>query len=158
MPRFLPGERLTTSQRFLADWLSPAIGWQFRPETKGSPVFVIARRTALGALKVIESFPLTEDGWARAWQSLVNLNPSAVSEVLAELKRREAKAEAQTAGGSARPRDPLAGTTSRTPPETRARILAMFKQMNSKYAKPFSGDREAYSKFSLKKYSPTAAR
>jgi hypothetical protein len=31
-------------------------------------------------------------------------------------------------------------TTARTPPEIRDRILAMFKQANSKYAKPFDND------------------
>jgi hypothetical protein len=40
--------------------------------------------------------------------------------------------------------DPLAGFTRRTDPETRARILAMFKKGNSKYAKPFDKDRLAW--------------
>lgn len=33
--------------------------------------------------------------------------------------------------------------TARSSPETRARILRMFKQLNSKYAKPFENDRLA---------------
>jgi len=41
------------------------------------------------------------------------------------------------------PYDPLAGVTMRTPPETRERILAMFKKANSKYGKPFDKDRLA---------------
>lgn len=41
------------------------------------------------------------------------------------------------------PADPLAGLTQRSSPETRARILAMIKKANSKYAKPFEKDRLA---------------
>jgi hypothetical protein len=37
--------------------------------------------------------------------------------------------------------DPLAGFTTRTPPEVRERILAMFKKANGKYGKPFDKDR-----------------
>ena len=43
--------------------------------------------------------------------------------------------------------DPLAGFTTRTPPEIRERILAMFKKGNSKYAKPFDKDRLAAASF-----------
>jgi hypothetical protein len=43
--------------------------------------------------------------------------------------------------------DPLAGFTTRTPPEIRERILAMFKKGNSKYAKPFDKDRLAVASF-----------
>jgi hypothetical protein len=53
---------------------------------------VLVRRTALGSLKVVDSFPLTEDGWARAWQSLVRQNPAATSQILARLAAREAEA------------------------------------------------------------------
>ena len=37
--------------------------------------------------------------------------------------------------------DPLAGITTRTPPEVRERILAMFKKANGKYGQPFDKDR-----------------
>lgn len=43
--------------------------------------------------------------------------------------------------------DPLAGITTRTPPEIRERILAMFKKGNGKYAKPFDKDRLAVASF-----------
>jgi Short C-terminal domain len=58
---------------------------------------VIVRRTGLGSLKVVESFPLTEDGWARAWQSLARQNPAAVPQILARLGAREAEAAALSA-------------------------------------------------------------
>jgi hypothetical protein len=52
---------------------------------------VIVRRTAfLDSLKVVETFPLTEDGWARAWQSLARQNPDAIPRILAKLEAREA--------------------------------------------------------------------
>ncbi len=44
--------------------------------------------------------------------------------------------------------DPLAGIEQRSSPEARARILAMFKNANSKYAKPFSKDRLAWTQCS----------
>jgi hypothetical protein len=40
--------------------------------------------------------------------------------------------------------DPLAGIEQRSSAEARARILAMFKKANGKYAKPFSMDRLAW--------------
>ena len=46
-------------------------------------------------------------------------------------------------GRKAGPPDPLAGITQRTSPEVRARILAMVKKGNGKYAKPFDKDRLA---------------
>jgi hypothetical protein len=39
---------------------------------------------------VVERFPLTEDGWARAWRSFTSLNPGAVPQVLATLHARQA--------------------------------------------------------------------
>jgi len=62
------------------------------PRTKGGPAFVVLRRVGLGALKVVESFPLTEDGWASAWQSVARQNPAAAPQMLATLKARAADA------------------------------------------------------------------
>jgi hypothetical protein len=42
----------------------------------------------------VNSFPLTQDGWARAWQSLVRQNPAAVPQILARLGAREAETTA----------------------------------------------------------------
>lgn len=92
MPVILPSEQVPGAPYPLLDGISPTLGWEFRPPAKGGPAFVIVRRTALGSLKVVESFPLTEDGWARAWQSLVRQNPAAVPQILATLRAREADA------------------------------------------------------------------
>ncbi len=83
MPVILPSEQDPGSPYPLLEGLSPTIGWHFRPPARGGPVFVIIRRTGLGSLKVVDSFPLTEDGWASAWQSLVRQNPAAAPRVLA---------------------------------------------------------------------------
>jgi hypothetical protein len=92
MPVIRPGERDTGGPYPLVDGLSPTIGWYFRRPADGGPAFVIIRRGAIGGLKVLESFPLTEAGWAKAWQSLAAQNPAAVPKVLARLRDREAEA------------------------------------------------------------------
>jgi len=50
------------------------------------------RRTGLGSLKVVESFPLTEAGWTRAWQSLIKQAPAAALQVRARLEAQESAA------------------------------------------------------------------
>jgi transposase len=85
MPVILPSEQVPGAPYPLLDGISPALGWEFRSSARGGPAFVIVRRTGLGSLKVVESFPLTEDGWARAWQSLARQNPAAVPQILATL-------------------------------------------------------------------------
>lgn len=90
MPDIGTSEEVTDALSPLVDGLSPTIGWQFRRKDKGGPAFVIIRRSALGSLKIVETFPLTEDGWADAWQSLVQHNPIAVPQALAALKARKA--------------------------------------------------------------------
>ena len=92
MPVVRPSEHYTAIPYPLLDGVSPTIGWEFRPQAKGGSAFVIIRRTALGSLKVVESFPLTENGWASAWQSLVTQNPAAAPQVLATLRARDADA------------------------------------------------------------------
>ena len=92
MPVILPSEQVAATPYPLLEGLSPIVGWQYRPPAKGGSYFVILRRTGLGSLKVVESFPLTEDGWANAWRSLVAQNPAAVAPVLVTLKAREADA------------------------------------------------------------------
>jgi hypothetical protein len=61
-------------------------------------------------------------------------------EVRAEYDRLVAEGGPQLAAAAAGA-DPLAGITTRTPPEIRERILAMFKKANGKYGKPFDKDR-----------------
>jgi hypothetical protein len=119
MPVISPNEQVPGDAYPLLDGLSPTIGWQFKPEAKGGPSFVILRRTGLGGLKVVESFPLTEDGWARAWQSLVTHNPAAAQQVLARLRAREADA--------ARLRGPVLGSSELL--ELDARSMATMREL-----------------------------
>lgn len=90
MPVIRPSEQVVAVPYPLFDGISPTIGWQFRPRGKGGPAFMIIRRGGFGSLKVVETFPLTEDGWASAWQSLGAQNPAAVPKVLERLRVREA--------------------------------------------------------------------
>jgi hypothetical protein len=92
MPAIRPVEQVTSVPYPLLDGVSPTIGWQFRPQAKGGPAFMIIRRSGLGSLKAVESFPLTEDGWASAWQALITQNPAAAPKVLERLRAREADA------------------------------------------------------------------
>jgi Short C-terminal domain len=91
MPVILPSEQVPDAPYPLLDGLSLTLGWEFRPGQRRA-AFVILRRTALGSQKVVDRFSLTEDGWAKAWQSLVRQNPSAVPQILARLGAREAEA------------------------------------------------------------------
>jgi len=92
MPVISPSEQDWSGPYPLLDGISPTIGWHFRPQAKGGPSFVMMRRSGLGSFKVVESFPLTQDGWANAWRALVTHNPAAGPQVLATLRAREADA------------------------------------------------------------------
>ena len=92
IPLIGPSERRRGISYPLLDGLSPTIGWHFHQQGNDEPAFVILRRSALGSLKVVENFPLTEDGWAKAWQSLAKQNPAAVPKVLTTLAARQAAA------------------------------------------------------------------
>jgi Bacterial PH domain len=92
MPVISPSEQIPGVPYRLLNGLKQTIGWRFRPPAEGGPAFVILRRAGLGPLRVVESFPLTEDGWASAWQSLVRQNPAAARKVLTALRTREAEA------------------------------------------------------------------
>jgi len=86
MPNIGPSEQVEAVPYPLMDGISPTIGWQFRSRANGGPAFVIIRRSSFGLLKVVESFPLTEDGWAAAWQFFIKRNPYAAEKVLTVLK------------------------------------------------------------------------
>jgi len=69
------------------------IGWQ--DNRKAGPCFVVARYTAVGTTKVVERFPMTEDGWARAWRALTRLDPEVARAVAARLAARAAAERAR---------------------------------------------------------------
>jgi hypothetical protein len=67
-----------------------AIGWQRFPAEKGGPAYVTARRGILGGRRVLGRYPLTDDGWARAWAQLARLDPAAAEKTRAALARLRA--------------------------------------------------------------------
>jgi hypothetical protein len=75
----------------LADGTRYSIGWQRWPEKKGGPSFVTVRRSALGTLKIVERYPLTDEGWAQAWLALVKLDSAMAGKILVVLARRAEK-------------------------------------------------------------------
>lgn len=79
--------------------------------------------------------------YAYANDSPWGLSPKA--KVIYERMVADGNVARRSADASDTPADPLAGVTQRTSPETRARILAMIKKANGKYAKPFDKDRLA---------------
>jgi hypothetical protein len=95
MPVIRPGE-MHDGPHPLVDGVSPTIGWQKQPEARGGRAFAIIARTDLGSLRVAERFPLTEDGWAQAWEALLAVNPDAADKVRAVLTARASAVPAQT--------------------------------------------------------------
>lgn len=69
--------------------LRHAVGWQ--DSKKDGPCFLVARIGGLG-IKVLDRFPLTADGWARAWATLVNLDASAAQLTAESLQERSGAA------------------------------------------------------------------
>jgi hypothetical protein len=68
---------------------SYTIGWQGRTEADGGSSFVVISRSLLiGSYKVVERFPLSEDGWAGAWQALIEVSPATAEKVRARLRER----------------------------------------------------------------------
>jgi hypothetical protein len=75
-----------------------SVGWQ--DVRKAGPGFVVTARTAIGNIKVLQRFPLSERGWADAWQLLSRLDASAAAAIearLAELEAGRHAAEARAA-------------------------------------------------------------
>ena len=61
-PVVKPDEIWSGTPNVLIDGVRFTIGWQHWSESRGGPSFVTARRGALGTHKVVERYPLTDDG------------------------------------------------------------------------------------------------
>lgn len=70
------------------------IGWQPRRDEKDDAGFVIIFCTVLDSLKVIERFPLTEDGWRQAWQALVRIDAATAEMAQVMLAEQASQARA----------------------------------------------------------------
>jgi hypothetical protein len=120
------------------------IGWHNWAEGEGGLAFVTLRRGALGTSKIVNRYPMNDEGWDQAWRELSALDPATAERVRAVLTRRAEAEAAAAAAAEAQNADSAAPQVSaRSSPEVRARILEMFKRSNSKYAKPFEKDRLA---------------
>jgi hypothetical protein len=58
------------------------LGWQHRSQES---TFVLARRTIMDDIKIVERFPLTQEGWQRAWRALASVGGDAVAQALTSL-------------------------------------------------------------------------
>jgi hypothetical protein len=85
----VPPEQLYRTPFILLDGPRHSIGWQ--DIRKAGPGFVVTGRKAVGSIKVVQHFPLSEQGWADAWQLLSRLDPSAAQAVEARLGQLEAR-------------------------------------------------------------------
>jgi uncharacterized protein YbjQ (UPF0145 family) len=87
MPVIREHERLLGVPHPLTHGTPRVIGWQFDPPASGGPHFVIIAGSVMGGLRVLERFPLTEEGWRDAWQSL-SRDPRAARDAAAALADR----------------------------------------------------------------------
>lgn len=91
MPHIRSIEQYAGLPYALVDGQSPMIGWRWWPASKGGPCFATLRRSAIMGYKIIESFPLTPEGWACAWEALVALDPGAAQKAREALEERRAR-------------------------------------------------------------------
>ena len=95
MPVIRPSEQYTAIPFLLVDGQPRMIGWQWLSAKKGGPSFVLVSRTAI-SLKVTDRFPLTQQGWAAAWQAFAERNPGSVPKCRARLQQRASEQRAHT--------------------------------------------------------------
>ena len=69
------------------------VGWELR-DRKGDAAFAVIRCTVFDDLKVIERFPLTEDGWRQTWQDLVKIDAAAAKRAQPLLAEQASRARA----------------------------------------------------------------
>jgi hypothetical protein len=72
-----------------------SLGWQ--DDRKSGHCFVVVRLTRLDGVKVQQRFPLTEQGWAAAWEALSGLDAGAAAAVAQRLAQLEAGGRAVAA-------------------------------------------------------------
>lgn len=75
-PEPIPEEMWSGTPNVVLDGDRYAIGWQRFPDDAGGPAYVTARRGMFGGRRVLERYPLTGDGWARAWAAFATLAPA----------------------------------------------------------------------------------
>jgi hypothetical protein len=89
-PHPVPREIQCGTPNVVLDGERYAIGWQRFSANKGGPAYVTARRGILGGRRVLDRYPLTDDGWARAWAAFAQLDPVTAEKTRAALARLSA--------------------------------------------------------------------
>jgi hypothetical protein len=72
----------------LMEGLRHSLGWQ--DVRRAGPYFVVTVRRPGGSIKVLQRFPLSEQGWTEAWQALSRLDAGAAAAIEVRLGKREA--------------------------------------------------------------------
>jgi Short C-terminal domain len=91
MPLIQPSEQYVGSPYPLVDGARLTLGWLWR----GDRAFALVTRGMSGGYKAREMFPLTEDGWAAAWDVLARLSPDAAGQARQVLRERAAQDRAR---------------------------------------------------------------
>lgn len=90
MPLIRDHERRMGAPYPLTHGTPHVIGWEFNPPASGGPRFVIIAWGVMGGLRVLEHYPLTEEGWRDAWHSLCR-DPRAAENATIRLAERAAE-------------------------------------------------------------------
>jgi hypothetical protein len=95
MPSVPPEELYRGAPYLLSYTLRHSLGWQ--DDRKAGRSFVVVRLSRLDTAKVTDRFPLTEQGWADAWQVLSGRDASAATAIAARLSTRDGRERASSA-------------------------------------------------------------
>jgi putative oligomerization/nucleic acid binding protein len=88
-PVVKPDELWLDIPNLLVDGGRYSIGWQRWPEKDGGgPSFVTVRRSTLGMLKIVERYPLTDQGWRKAWLAFTKLDSAMAEKARSALAHR----------------------------------------------------------------------
>jgi hypothetical protein len=118
--------------------LRHALGWQRWAGIHGGACFAVCKLSDLAGIKVVERFPLTQDGWAEAWASLLKRDAASAQAILNILAR-----ESSSGVVLAPPPPPRFPSTA----ETRRNILNAIATGHEKYARPFDRGKIALASF-----------
>lgn len=86
IPREVSGRRYSTGRQY---------------DREAGTCLAVAGRGEPRSVKVMERFPLTGGGWARAWRALVRTGPDAAQIAVAQLAERAARVRARAEGEAA---------------------------------------------------------
>lgn len=96
MPEIRPGTLWRSPNLLPVPGQRHTVGWQ--DTRKDGPCFLVARTGVMGD-KVLDRFPLTQDGWSRAWAALIQLDAAAAAAVAKRLQDRRDAYAGQKAEG-----------------------------------------------------------